>query len=98
MDYDDALRSEKSERLPSWKWEEIRQEILKRDHYVCCNCGAEGKEVDHIIPKGLGGTDDKENLQTLCVCCHLKKTKQDQERIRRAKKIKKYERRIRRRD
>jgi 5-methylcytosine-specific restriction endonuclease McrA len=29
--------------------------------------------VDHIIPKFLGGTDKKENLQILCLTCHRHK-------------------------
>ena len=30
--------------------------------------------LEHIQPKGDGGTDDKENLQALCACCHALKT------------------------
>ncbi|MBO5856731.1 MAG: HNH endonuclease [Clostridia bacterium] len=26
--------------------------------------------IDHIVPRSLGGTDDLDNLQTLCVECH----------------------------
>ena len=32
------------------------------------------KEVDHIITKAKGGTDDPDNLQSLCVQCHREKT------------------------
>ena len=30
-------------------------------------------EVDHIIPRTKGGTNDEENLQTLCCNCHKMK-------------------------
>ena len=29
---------------------------------------------DHIIPKAEGGSDEDENLQTLCRSCHKQKT------------------------
>jgi len=31
-------------------------------------------EVDHIVAKGDGGTDDPTNLQALCRRCHEEKT------------------------
>lgn len=31
-------------------------------------------EVDHKLPLSKGGTDDKDNLQALCACCHSMKT------------------------
>jgi 5-methylcytosine-specific restriction endonuclease McrA len=51
--------------------ESVREEILERDGYRCVICGR-GKEdgveltVDHIKPRDHGGTNDKENGQTLC--------------------------------
>jgi hypothetical protein len=33
-----------------------------------------GREVDHIINKARGGTDDAANLQTICRACHAAKT------------------------
>lgn len=56
-------------------WQSIRKFILDRDAYVCQHCGKpNSNQVDHIIPKAQGGTDDPENLQTICVSCHSKKT------------------------
>jgi len=50
--------------------------------YICplwkCDNGLfdeSGKEIDHIIEVTLGGTNDINNLQVLCPCCHSVKTK-----------------------
>lgn len=32
------------------------------------------REVDHIVPKAQGGTDDDGNLQAINVLCHKAKT------------------------
>jgi hypothetical protein len=59
-------------------------EILARDNWTCCSCGRSVKEhgitlhVDHIIPRSKGGTDERENLQTLCVKCNIGKSNRDQ--------------------
>ena len=57
-------------------WRRIRESILVRDNYTCCNCGVVtlDLEVDHIINVAVGGTDDEQNLQALCVTCHKAKT------------------------
>lgn len=34
-------------------------------------------EVDHIVPRALGGTNDPDNLQTLCAECHKGKSAAD---------------------
>lgn len=54
------------------EWLAIRTQVLKRDNYRCVNCGQTGTElhVHHIIPKSEGGTDELDNLVTLCVKCH----------------------------
>jgi 5-methylcytosine-specific restriction protein A len=41
---------------------------------LCVVCGAPGDEVDHIIPRHLGGGDDIDNLRLLCAACHAAKT------------------------
>jgi HNH endonuclease/Homing endonuclease associated repeat len=59
----------------------LRWQILKRDRFTCCSCGASpaltlGVElhVDHIIPWSKGGKTIIENLQTLCSHCNLGKS------------------------
>ncbi|MFI1090937.1 HNH endonuclease [Streptomyces sp. NPDC020917] len=34
---------------------------------------AERLSVDHIVPRTAGGTDDRENLQVLCLSCNSRK-------------------------
>lgn len=49
-----------------------RGAILHRDNYTCQCCGKKNcrLEVHHIKFKSNGGTDDEENLITLCKECH----------------------------
>ena len=46
---------------------------------ICAHCGATGKhlQVDHIIPRRIGGDNRRSNLQWLCPPCHKAKTKID---------------------
>ena len=60
-------------------WRKLRAQVLERDGYLCQACKAKGRitpatEVDHIINKASGGTDDIDNLQALCKPCHKAKT------------------------
>jgi len=53
----------------------LRYDVLRRDNYRCCICGATSKdgvklEVDHIIPISKGGKSTLDNLQTLCERCN----------------------------
>jgi 5-methylcytosine-specific restriction protein A len=62
-----------------WSWQKLRIGVLKRDRELCQVCERQGivalaTEVDHIVPKELGGTDDPENLQAICEQCHREKT------------------------
>lgn len=56
----------------------LRHEVFKRDDYTCVECGAKKEDgatlhVDHKIPVSKGGTDELDNLQTLCSDCNLNK-------------------------
>lgn len=59
----------------------LRYEILKRAKFRCVLCGisAEQKalEVDHILPRNSGGSDDISNLQALCYSCNAMKRDRD---------------------
>lgn len=67
----------KTSRDPSMK---LRFEVLKRDNFKCCACGASPAKdpsvelhVDHIVPWSKGGETIADNLQTLCSICNLGK-------------------------
>jgi diadenosine tetraphosphate (Ap4A) HIT family hydrolase len=64
----------------------LRYEILKREKFRCELCGisAEKKalEIDHIIPRVKGGSDDQSNLQSLCYSCNSMKRDRDDEDLR----------------
>ena len=55
----------------------IRYEILKRAKFRCGLCGVSADvrapEADHIVPRSRGGTDDSDNLQSLCYRCSAMK-------------------------
>ncbi|MBF9060728.1 HIT domain-containing protein [Rhodobacterales bacterium HKCCSP123] len=59
----------------------LRYDVLKRAKFRCELCGisAEDKalEVDHIVPRNHGGTDDEANLQALCYSCNAMKRDRD---------------------
>jgi len=59
----------------------IRYEVFKRARFRCELCGisADKKalEVDHIIPRNHGGSDDISNFQSLCYSCNAMKRDRD---------------------
>ncbi|EIL2908431.1 HNH endonuclease [Vibrio sp. Vb2110] len=60
-------------------WDKLRTRILRRDKYLCQCCLRGGRavparDVDHIIAKEHGGTDEDSNLEALCRPCHKAKT------------------------
>lgn len=50
-----------------------RAKAKARDKYTCQHCGKQHclVEAHHIIPRSQGGSDDLENLITLCTDCHI---------------------------
>ena len=58
-----------------------RYEVLKRAHFRCELCGVSADikalEVDHIVPRNKGGSDDITNLQALCYSCNATKRDRD---------------------
>ena len=94
----DKSRGSRHERGYGSKWDKIRERILKRDCGLCQECLRNGRVhavggkpfsafCDHIVPKVDGGTDDDENLQTLCRSCHTAKTDKEKNQPRGASKV-----------
>jgi diadenosine tetraphosphate (Ap4A) HIT family hydrolase len=59
----------------------IRYLVLKLANGRCALCGASVKDtpldIDHIIPRNQGGTNDLSNLQALCFRCNRAKRDRD---------------------
>ena len=69
----------------------VRYQVLKRAKFRCELCGISAKikalEVDHIVPKNLGGKDDIANYQALCYTCNSQKRDTDSEDFRKLELI-----------
>jgi 5-methylcytosine-specific restriction endonuclease McrA len=60
----------KRRRLPR----ELTRRVFDRDGYRCVFCASARRlQVDHIHPVVHGGSDDFDNLQTLCAPCNRRK-------------------------
>lgn len=60
-------------------WVRLRKQVLRRDGFLCIPCKKAGTltkatQVDHILNKAKGGSDDMYNLQSICDKCHKLKT------------------------
>lgn len=74
----EQARGTSTERGYGSAWQKIRLAVLVEEP-LCVRCLAQGivkpsEEVDHILPKSRGGTDDRSNLQGLCRTHHSRKT------------------------
>lgn len=81
-----GIKPEHSARLDRAEWKRIRQQVYARDNWLCQDCGRKCKntadsrndgkakiQAHHLIARRDGGTDDLENLVTLCMSCHHKR-------------------------
>lgn len=57
---------------------QLRIRILERDGYRCIYCGQSSRsavlQVDHVVPRARGGSDDPTNLVTACYECNAGKS------------------------
>lgn len=60
--------------LQSRQWRQLRKAVLARDSWTCQlagpACEVNAVEVDHILPRSLGGSHDVSNLRSVCHRCH----------------------------
>ena len=51
-----------------------RERIFERDGNICLKCGTKRNlTIDHITPVSKGGSNQENNLQTLCMKCNVRK-------------------------
>lgn len=59
-------------------WMAKRQRVAAAHGYRCAACGlvwmAHRDQIDHIVPREQGGSNEESNLQPLCNECHALKT------------------------
>lgn len=63
---------------PRWQLVKFsRQNVYLRDNFRCQYCGvqagAEDLNLDHVLPRSLGGVTRWENIVTCCVPCNRRK-------------------------
>jgi 5-methylcytosine-specific restriction protein A len=68
-----AGRGTSVERGYGYAWQQRRTQALIRDGGRCA-CGRVAQQVDHRIPRAQGGSDELENLVSICKSCHDAKT------------------------
>jgi CRISPR/Cas system Type II protein with McrA/HNH and RuvC-like nuclease domain len=55
-----------------------RFKVFSRDNFTCVYCGRNSRsvslEVDHVVPRSKGGSDDESNLATSCFDCNRSKS------------------------
>lgn len=87
-----AKRGNRHQRGYGSEWDKIREQVIKRDNHLCQEHLRQGvllevvtgnprhpraANVDHIIPRAQGGSDDGSNLELLCKTCHDRKTNRE---------------------
>ena len=75
-DYDRYMRGYVHHKRYGSQWRKIRARYIRKEP-LCEACKAKGKIelaalVHHKKPLSEGGTNDEENLMSLCVSCHEK--------------------------
>lgn len=77
----DQARGSAAARGYGRRWQRLRMLVL-HEQPVCetPGCTQMATDVDHIVAKAKGGTDDRTNLRALCHSCHSRKTGREDKR------------------
>lgn len=77
----DQARGSAAARGYGRRWQKLRLLVL-HEQPICetPGCGCMATDVDHIIAKRKGGTDERDNLRALCHACHSRKTGREDKR------------------
>ena len=71
---DEDIRHWGYQKGPNYGFENTKAMVLDRDGYTCQYCNGRHKdsklEVHHIVFRSQGGSDEADNLITLCHTCH----------------------------
>lgn len=78
----DERRGTAAQRGYGARWRRVRAAYLAA-HPLCVECERAGRvvpatDVDHIVARRRGGSDEWSNLQALCHACHSRKTAREQ--------------------
>jgi 5-methylcytosine-specific restriction protein A len=81
----DSLRPSAARRGYGHHWRLIRLAHLRRNP-LCVECLTDGRsiaatDVDHVVARARGGTDESKNLQSLCHAHHSRKTAREDGRF-----------------
>ena len=55
------------------EYDSLRKRVLDRDGWKCQRCGTSTNlQVHHLVSRSHLGSDEFDNLMSLCACCHQK--------------------------
>lgn len=79
--WSDSPRTPSGVRTGNRAWRQLRAQALDRDNHECQlrgpRCTGHAVQVDHVMPAHRGGTDDVENLVSVCRSCHAAKSQRE---------------------
>lgn len=68
-----SLRIRRAKHDRDSAWSILRAKVFATKGCLCTYCGDDAGQVDHVIPRSRGGSDDLENLVPCCGACNLAK-------------------------
>ena len=51
----------------------LREQVKRRDQFLCRYCGEPGTTLDHVVPRSRGGKNTLDNLRYCCRRCNTLK-------------------------